>query len=49
MACCKEGDRYKCPDASCGCEIQVTKEPAAGGGGDAAPTCCCCGMEMNKV
>lgn len=44
----KEGDRYQCPDASCGCEIQVTKGPAAGRGGDAAPTCCC-GSEMKKV
>lgn len=43
----KEGDRYKCPDASCGCEVQVTKGPS-GAGGDAPPTCCC-GMEMKKV
>lgn len=44
----KQGERYKCPDASCGCEIQVTKGAAPGGGGDAPPKCCC-GMDMNKA
>ena len=44
----QEGDKYKCPDAECGCEIQVTKSVAPGKGGDQNPTCCC-GKEMVKV
>jgi hypothetical protein len=41
------GERYRCPTAECGCEIEVTKGAGAGGG-DQAPRCCC-GMEMQKV
>ncbi len=42
------GERYRCPDRECGCEIEVTKGTAPGKGGDQAPRCCC-GMEMEKV
>ena len=42
------GERYKCPDDNCGCEIQVTKGAEPGKGGNQAPRCCC-GMEMNKL
>ncbi len=44
----KKGERYRCPDAECGCEIEVTKGAASGKGGDQAPRCCC-GKEMNKA
>ena len=44
----QEGERYRCPDADCGCEIEVTKAAAPGKGGDEAPRCCC-GMDMKKV
>lgn len=37
----REGEVYKCPDAACGCEVAVTKTPAAGMGGDEPPRCCC--------
>jgi hypothetical protein len=44
----RTGELYRCPDKSCGCEIQVTKGAEEGGGGDHLPRCCC-GMEMKKV
>ena len=44
----KQGERYRCPDPACGCEIQVTKAPQPGGGGDRNPTCCC-GKTMERV
>ena len=44
----QEGERYRCSDADCGCEIEVTKGAAPGKGGDEGPRCCC-GMEMKKV
>ncbi len=42
------GERYRCPDAECGCEIEVVKGVAPGKGGDQPPRCCC-GMAMEKV
>ena len=42
------GERYRCPDPKCGCEIQVTKGAQPGQGGNQAPRCCC-GKEMTKV
>ena len=44
----QSGDRYRCPDAECGYEIEVTKGAAPGKGGDENPRCCC-GKEMEKV
>jgi hypothetical protein len=44
----RTGELYRCPNPSCGCEIQVTKGAQPGGGGDKMPRCCC-GMEMKKV
>ena len=44
----RTGELYRCPNAACGCEIQVTKGAQPGGGGDKMPRCCC-GMEMKKV
>ena len=44
----RTGELYRCPNESCGCEIQVTRGAKQGGGGDANPRCCC-GMEMKKV
>jgi len=41
------GERYRCPDRGCGCEIEVTKGTAPGKGGQVPR--CCCGMEMKKV
>ena len=32
---------YECAVAACGCEVTVTKSPAAGRGGEKPPTCCC--------
>jgi len=43
----QKGDTYRCPNAGCGCEIQVTKG-AQSAGGNQAPRCCC-GMPMEKV
>ena len=43
----KQGETYRCPTASCGCEITV-KKGAGNGGGDQAPKCCC-GMEMQRT
>jgi hypothetical protein len=44
----KTGEKYRCPDPDCGCEIQVTKGAAPGKGGDQQPRCCC-GKEMEKI
>jgi hypothetical protein len=44
----QEGERYRCPDQECGCEILITRGAAPGKGGDRNPTCCC-GLEMVKV
>lgn len=44
----QEGEFYRCPDESCGCEIKVTKGAAQGHGGDRDPVCCC-GHSMEKV
>jgi hypothetical protein len=42
------GERYRCPDAECGCEIEVTKGATSGKGGNQTPRCCC-GKEMKKT
>lgn len=44
----QKGERYRCPDPDCGCEIEVTKGAAPGKGGDLPPRCCC-GKEMQQV
>jgi len=44
----KTGERYRCPDDNCGCEIEVTKGAPATCGGTSAPRCCC-GKEMQKA
>lgn len=40
---CKENDVHKCSDSKCGCEVKVTKAPAAEGSFK-----CCCGKPMVK-
>ena len=44
----RKGERYSCPDPTCGCEIEVTRGAQSGGGGDHAPRCCC-GEEMKLM
>jgi hypothetical protein len=44
----QKGEKYRCPDVDCGCEIEVTKGAAPGKGGDQLPRCCC-GKEMQKL
>ena len=44
----QKGEKYRCPDPQCGCEIEVTKGAAPGMGGNLAPRCCC-GKEMQKI
>lgn len=44
----RQGERYRCPHAECGCEIEVVKGAKPGGGGDENPRCCC-GEEMERV
>jgi hypothetical protein len=44
----QKGDKYRCPDANCGCEVEVTKGTNPGAGGNLNPRCCC-GKEMQKV
>lgn len=43
-----EGEVYRCPDESCGCEVTVTKGAPAGCAGQQNPTCCC-GKTMTKT
>lgn len=42
-----EGERYRCTNEKCGCEIEVTRG-ARMEGGDENPRCCC-GREMTKA
>lgn len=44
----QKGERYRCPDPKCGCEVDVVKSAQAGAGGNQNPRCCC-GKEMQKV
>jgi hypothetical protein len=37
----KQGEKYRCPDPECGCEIKVTKGAAPGKGGNQNPRRCC--------
>ena len=43
----QKGEKYRCPDASCGCEVEVTKGCAKPGA--VGKPHCCCGKEMQKV
>ncbi len=42
------GERYRCSDPNCGCEIEVTKGANPSCGGNQGPRCCC-GKEMEKI
>ena len=44
----QRGDKFCCADATCGCEVTVTKVCAKPGAGEKNPHCCC-GKEMKKV
>lgn len=44
----RTGEKYRCPDPECGCEIEVTKGAEEGHDGDQNPRCCC-GKEMEKI
>lgn len=44
----KQGEKYTCPDESCGCELTVTKAARSDCQGTNDPTCCC-GNTMVKV
>jgi hypothetical protein len=45
----QKGDKFRCPDANCGCEVEVTKGCAKPGAGENMNPHCCCGKEMKKV
>lgn len=36
----REGQVYRCPEPSCGCEVTVTKGAPPDCAGDQSPTCC---------
>lgn len=44
----REGEVYRCPDETCGCELTVSKGAPPDCPAAAAPTCCC-GKTMVKV
>jgi hypothetical protein len=44
----QKGEKYRCPDINCGCEIEVTKGAQPGSGGNQNPRCCC-GKEMRRA
>jgi hypothetical protein len=44
----KSGERYRCPDSQCGCEILVTKGASPDCSGKENPRCCC-GKQMVQV
>jgi len=37
----KKGEKFSCPDANCGCEIEVTKGAPESCNGNESPRCCC--------
>lgn len=43
----QKGERYRCPNEECGCEITVTRG-AGPQGGEEEPRCCC-GEAMELV
>ena len=45
----KQGQRYRCPDDACGCEIEVAKGAENCPAENPQPPKCCCGLEMEKV
>jgi len=48
MARFKKGERFRCPEPSCGCEIEVTKGAPESCEGKSKPRCCC-GRDMKKI
>jgi hypothetical protein len=44
----QKGERYRCSNVDCGCEIEVTKGAPPGKGGNYPPRCCC-GEAMQQV
>jgi len=44
----REGQVYRCPDPTCGCEVTVTKGAPLDCPGTQSPTCCC-GRTMQLV
>ena len=44
----RKGEKYRCPNANCGCEIEVTRGPQGSEAGTQPPRCCC-GMEMERI
>ena len=45
----QKGDKFRCPDATCGCEVEATKGCAKPGSGGNTKPHCCCGKEMQKI
>lgn len=37
----QQGEVYRCPEGTCGCEVTVTKGASASCEGHKNPTCCC--------
>lgn len=45
----QQGETYRCPDAACGCEIEVTRGADNCPSKNPQPPTCCCGKSMVKV
>lgn len=45
----QQGERYRCADATCGCEIEVTKGCNNCSAENPQAPQCCCGKPMVKV
>ncbi len=48
MARFKEGERFRCLEPACGCEIEVRKGAPESCEGNAKPRCCC-GRDMEPL
>lgn len=48
MARFEKGQRFRCPDPNCACEIDVTKGAPASCNGQSKPRCCC-GRDMELI
>lgn len=45
----QQGEKYRCPDPACGCEIEVTQGCDQCPAESPQPPTCCCGKAMVKV
>jgi hypothetical protein len=43
------GDKYRCMNVQCECEIALVQMPRPGSGRSTLPACCYCGTPMQRI